>query len=49
MAAVPPMMLKTPSNPGGLPIEVFDGLRTSLAANRAMASAIRRDSVKSMC
>ena len=35
MAAVPPMMVKTPSNPGGLPIEVFDGLRTSLAANRA--------------
>jgi non-heme chloroperoxidase len=35
MAAVPPMMVKTPSNPGGLPIEVFDGLRKSLAANRA--------------
>jgi len=35
MAAVPPMMVKTPSNPGGLPIEVFDGLRNSLAANRA--------------
>ena len=35
MSAVPPIMLKTPSNPGGLPIEVFDGLRNSLAANRA--------------
>ena len=35
MAAVPPIMVKTPSNPGGLPIEVFDGLRNSLAANRA--------------
>jgi non-heme chloroperoxidase len=35
MSAVPPLMLKTPSNPGGLPIEVFDGLRDSLAANRA--------------
>ena len=35
MAAVPPMMVKTPNNPGGLPIEVFDGLRNSLAANRA--------------
>ena len=35
MAAVPPMMVKTPSNPGGLPIEVFDDLRKSLAANRA--------------
>jgi non-heme chloroperoxidase len=35
MSAVPPLMLKTPGNPGGLPIEVFDGLRNSLAANRA--------------
>jgi non-heme chloroperoxidase len=28
-------MLKTPENPGGLPLEVFDGLRKALAANRA--------------
>jgi non-heme chloroperoxidase len=28
-------MLKTESNPGGLPMEVFDGLRNGLAANRA--------------
>jgi len=35
MSAVPPITLMTPSNPGGLPIEVFDGLRNSLAANRA--------------
>ena len=35
MGAVPPLMLKTPDNPGGLPIEVFDGLRSSLAANRS--------------
>ena len=35
MSAVPPIMVKTASNPGGLPIEVFDGLRKSLAANRA--------------
>ena len=35
MSAVPPIMVKTPSNPGGLPFEVFDGLRSSLAANRA--------------
>jgi non-heme chloroperoxidase len=35
IGAVPPIMLKTPSNPGGLPIEVFDGFRTALAANRA--------------
>ncbi len=35
MSAVPPLMLKTPGNPGGLPIEVFDGLRKALADNRA--------------
>ena len=35
MSAVPPIMLKTAKNPGGLPIEAFDGLRASLAANRA--------------
>jgi non-heme chloroperoxidase len=35
MSAVPPIMVKTSSNSDGLPIEVFDGLRKSLAANRA--------------
>ena len=35
IAAVPPLMLKTASNPGGLPLEVFDGFRNGLAANRA--------------
>jgi len=35
IAAVPPLMLKTPSNPEGLPIEVFDGLRDSLAKDRS--------------
>jgi non-heme chloroperoxidase len=35
VSAVPPIMLKTASNPGGLPIEVFDGFRAALAANRA--------------
>jgi non-heme chloroperoxidase len=35
IGAVPPIMLKTPANPGGLPKEVFDGFRTALAANRA--------------
>ena len=35
MSAVPPIMVKTPANPGGLPIEVFDGLRKALADNRA--------------
>ncbi len=33
--AVPPVMVKKDSNPGGLPIEVFDQFRASLAANRA--------------
>ncbi|CDZ68302.1 Non-heme chloroperoxidase [Neorhizobium galegae bv. orientalis] len=35
VSAVPPIMVKTASNPGGLPIEVFDGLRKALADNRA--------------
>jgi non-heme chloroperoxidase len=35
MSAVPPIMVKTANNPDGLPIEVFDGWRASLAANRA--------------
>ena len=35
IGAVPPVMLKSASNPGGLPIEVFDGFRAALAANRA--------------
>lgn len=35
IGAVPPIMLKTAANPGGLPIEVFDGFRTALVANRA--------------
>jgi non-heme chloroperoxidase len=35
IASVPPLMLKTPANPGGTPIEVFDGLRTSVQADRS--------------
>ena len=35
MSSVPPLMLKTANNPDGTPIEVFDGLRQALAANRA--------------
>ena len=35
VSAVPPLMLKTKDNPSGTPIEVFDGLRAALAANRA--------------
>jgi non-heme chloroperoxidase len=35
IGGVPPVMVKSDSNPGGLPIEVFDGLRSALVANRA--------------
>ncbi len=35
VSAVPPLMLKTPSNPGGLPIEVFDSFRKGVSENRA--------------
>jgi non-heme chloroperoxidase len=35
VSAVPPLMLKTASNPEGLPMEVFDGLRKALADNRS--------------
>ncbi|ODT63800.1 alpha/beta hydrolase, partial [bacterium SCN 62-11] len=35
LSAVPPLMLKTDGNPGGTPLEVFDGFRAALAANRA--------------
>jgi non-heme chloroperoxidase len=35
IGAVPPVMVKSAKNPGGLPMEVFDGFRASLLANRA--------------
>jgi non-heme chloroperoxidase len=35
IGAIPPLMLKTAANPGGLPIEVFDGLRASVVADRS--------------
>src|SRR5690606_27751198 len=35
IGAVPPLMLKTSANPDGLPIDVFDGFRKALAANRS--------------
>jgi non-heme chloroperoxidase len=35
ISAVPPLMMKTPANPGGTPVEAFDDLRKQLAANRA--------------
>jgi non-heme chloroperoxidase len=35
VGAIPPLMLKTAANPGGLPIEVFDGLRAGVTADRS--------------
>jgi non-heme chloroperoxidase len=35
ISAIPPVMVKSESNPAGTPIEVFDGFRAALAANRA--------------
>jgi len=35
ISAVPPLMVKTPANPGGLPIDVFDGIRKAFVADRA--------------
>ena len=35
IGAVPPLMLKTPANPGGLPIEAFDAIRNGVATDRS--------------
>jgi non-heme chloroperoxidase len=35
IGAIPPLMLKTPNNPGGLPVEVFDQLRAAVVADRS--------------
>ncbi|MDF2399528.1 alpha/beta hydrolase [Pseudomonas protegens] len=35
ISAVPPLMLKTEANPGGLPLEVFDGIRAGAVADRS--------------
>jgi non-heme chloroperoxidase len=35
ISSVPPIMVKTTNNPGGLPMEVFDNIRASVASNRA--------------
>jgi non-heme chloroperoxidase len=35
ISAVPPLLVKTEANPGGIPKEVFDGLRAQVAANRS--------------
>jgi non-heme chloroperoxidase len=36
LSAVPPLMVRTPANPGGLPKDVFDGLQAQLAASRSV-------------
>jgi non-heme chloroperoxidase len=35
IGAIPPVMLKSPANPGGLPMEVFNGLRSGVVADRS--------------
>ncbi|MGC4034297.1 MAG: alpha/beta hydrolase [Tepidisphaeraceae bacterium] len=35
IGAIPPLMLKTPANPGGLPIDVFDGIRANVLKDRS--------------
>lgn len=40
VSAIPPVMLKSKSNPGGLPVEAFDELRTALAANRSSSTSM---------
>src|SRR5207302_11314264 len=35
IAAVPPLMLKTPANPGGTPMDAFDQIRTAVRADRS--------------
>lgn len=35
IGAVPPLMLQTPANPGGLPLNVFDGIRSAVLADRS--------------
>jgi non-heme chloroperoxidase len=35
ISSVPPLMLKTPANPGGLPIEAFDGIRAGVMHDRS--------------
>jgi len=35
IGAVPPLMLKTDKNPAGLPLSVFDGLRSGIVENRS--------------
>ena len=50
IGAVPPLMLKTPANPGGLPIEVFDQIRAGVLGDRSqffkdLSAALLRRSI----
>ncbi len=40
IGAIPPVMVKSEKNPGGLPISVFDDIRAGVAGNRAQFSRI---------
>jgi hypothetical protein len=42
ISAVPPLMLKTDSNPGGLPMSMFDGIRAGSLESRPAVSGYRR-------
>ena len=42
IGAVPPLMLKTAANPGGLPMEAFDGIRAGVVADRSSSSGTSR-------
>ena len=48
IGAVPPLMLKADANPGGLPLDVFDGTR-SIASRRSRRPTLRRTSSASTC
>src|SRR5258708_1479491 len=41
VAAIPPLMLKTDANPGGIPMEVFDGIRKGIHADRSKFTKAR--------
>ena len=47
LSAVPPLMVQTAANPGGLPKEVFDGLQAQLAASRTQVLSRSRRPVRS--
>ncbi len=40
IGAVPPIMVRSEKNPGGLPLEVFDGFRAQVASNHSVEESI---------